>query len=148
MRIYLDVCCLNRPFDDQSQERIRLESEAVKLVLDLVAKDLHAWISSEAVEYEVSRHPNEEQRTNVQVLVAQASERLSLDTQAATRAAQLQSAGIPPMDAVHLAVAERHGCDVFLTTDDTLLRRVARLGKRLELRVANPVQWIAEVLEP
>ncbi|MBE2197400.1 MAG: hypothetical protein IAE79_02240 [Anaerolinea sp.] len=27
MRVYLDVCCLNRPFDDQSQERIQLEAE-------------------------------------------------------------------------------------------------------------------------
>ena len=32
--IYLDVCCLNRPFDDQTQERIRLESEAVLLTTD------------------------------------------------------------------------------------------------------------------
>jgi hypothetical protein len=31
LRIYLDACCLNRPFDDQTQERIRLESEAVLL---------------------------------------------------------------------------------------------------------------------
>jgi hypothetical protein len=33
-RIYLDVCCLNRPFDDQCQERIRLESEAILLILE------------------------------------------------------------------------------------------------------------------
>lgn len=28
MRIYLDNCCFNRPFDDQKQLRIRLEAEA------------------------------------------------------------------------------------------------------------------------
>jgi len=28
MRIYLDNCCFNRPYDDQSQPRIRLETEA------------------------------------------------------------------------------------------------------------------------
>jgi hypothetical protein len=27
--LYLDICCLKRPFDDQAQPRIRLESEAV-----------------------------------------------------------------------------------------------------------------------
>ena len=32
-RIYLDVCCLNRPFDDQSQPRIRLESETILIIL-------------------------------------------------------------------------------------------------------------------
>jgi len=36
VRIYLDVCCLNRPFDDQTQDRIHLESEAVILILKRV----------------------------------------------------------------------------------------------------------------
>ena len=148
MRVYLDVCCLNRPFDDQSQDRIRLESEAVKLVFDLIAKGRYTWVSSEAVEFELSRHPNEERRTSLQVLIAQANERLTLDRDATARASVLQSARILPMDAVHLALAERNGCGVFLTTDDTLLHRAARLGKELQLRVANPVQWITEALRP
>jgi hypothetical protein len=29
MVLYLDVCCLKRPFDDQAQPRIRIETEAV-----------------------------------------------------------------------------------------------------------------------
>jgi hypothetical protein len=33
MRIYVDMCCLKRPFDDQSQPRIRLDSEAVLALL-------------------------------------------------------------------------------------------------------------------
>lgn len=33
LQIYLDVCCLNRPFDDQRQDRVRLESEAILLIL-------------------------------------------------------------------------------------------------------------------
>jgi hypothetical protein len=32
-KIYLDTCCLNRPFDDETQDRIRLEAEAVGLIL-------------------------------------------------------------------------------------------------------------------
>jgi len=28
MRIYLDNCCYNRPFDDQNQLSVRLETEA------------------------------------------------------------------------------------------------------------------------
>jgi len=34
MKIYLATCCLNRPFDDQRQPRVRLESEAVTLILE------------------------------------------------------------------------------------------------------------------
>ena len=33
-KIYLDVCCLNRPFDAQSQPRIRLETEVTTEVLE------------------------------------------------------------------------------------------------------------------
>jgi hypothetical protein len=38
MKIYLDICCFNRPFDDQSQLRIKLESEAkLKIQTDIQA---------------------------------------------------------------------------------------------------------------
>ncbi len=33
MDIYLDNCCFNRPFDDQTSLRIHLESEAIKAIL-------------------------------------------------------------------------------------------------------------------
>ncbi|MEK8020003.1 MAG: hypothetical protein VSS75_024280 [Candidatus Parabeggiatoa sp.] len=35
-RVYLDVCALSRPFDDQRQVRIQLESSAVTLILEHV----------------------------------------------------------------------------------------------------------------
>ena len=57
MRIYLDVCCLNRPFDDQTQDRIHLESEAVILILKRVRSGNWEWISSEAVDFEVRQTP-------------------------------------------------------------------------------------------
>ena len=58
MRIYLDVCCLNRPFDDQTQDRIHLESEAVILILKRVRSGNWEWISSEAVDFEVRQTPD------------------------------------------------------------------------------------------
>jgi hypothetical protein len=48
-RIYLDVCCLNRPFDDQTQDRVHLEAEAVILILTHCQAGEWEWISSEAV---------------------------------------------------------------------------------------------------
>jgi hypothetical protein len=38
IRIYLDTCCFNRPFDDQIQARVRAETEAVRLILKAVAR--------------------------------------------------------------------------------------------------------------
>ena len=36
MRIYLDCCCLQRPLDDQTQPRIKVEAEAVLAILSSV----------------------------------------------------------------------------------------------------------------
>ena len=51
MRAYMDVCRLNRPFDDQTQDRIRIESEAVLAILNRCMDD---WIlvGSEVIDYE------------------------------------------------------------------------------------------------
>ena len=38
MKVYLDVCCLNRPYDDQTQDRVHLECEAVLLILSRLDK--------------------------------------------------------------------------------------------------------------
>lgn len=38
MRIYLDNCCYNRPFDDQSQIRIALESQAKLYIQRLIVE--------------------------------------------------------------------------------------------------------------
>lgn len=45
--IYLDLCCLNRPFDDQHQPRVRLEAEAVLGLVQLAKRDELRLIGSE-----------------------------------------------------------------------------------------------------
>ena len=53
--IYLDVCCLNRPFDDQAQARIHLEAEAVLVILNQCQAGHLTWISSDVVTLEIER---------------------------------------------------------------------------------------------
>lgn len=71
MRVYLDVCCLNRPFDDQSQPRVRLETQAVLLVLENFSSRKWEWVGSEMVLYEINRNPNVEVRQQVLLLASQ-----------------------------------------------------------------------------
>ena len=49
MKIYFDACCLNRPFDDQRQPRIRLEAEAISLILQKLHQREWEWVGSEAL---------------------------------------------------------------------------------------------------
>jgi hypothetical protein len=60
------------------------------------------------------------------------------------RGETLERAGFADFDALHLACAERAGVDVFLTTDDRLLKRANRLAVELRVRVENPATWVRE----
>lgn len=142
--IYLDVCCLNRPFDDQAQDRIRLEAEAVMLVLRRVTTGEWQWIGSEVVGYEVDRTPDPHRRSRVRALAATASEVVRMDDVTAARAGALEALGLDALDALHVACAERGGAEVLLTTDDRLVRRAARAGGALRVRVANVLTWLGE----
>jgi predicted nucleic acid-binding protein len=147
MRVYLDVCCLNRPFDDQAQDRIRLESEAVVLILGHLEAKEWQWISSEAVELEITQTSDEERRTRIQLLVSHVDETVRIEAGEVARAQELQKLGFHGADALHLACAESGTTDVFLTTDDRLLRLATRISENLRVQVANPLAWLAKVAE-
>lgn len=148
MRIYLDVCCLNRCFDDQHQARIRFEAEAVTLILDRIDAGHDEWLVSPIMESEIRRTPDSERREKVTALLEHATERIPWTPEIAAAGKAFAQRGLPAMDALHVAAAEGGRCDVLLTTDDVLLRRCAALDPRPQVAVKNPVQWISEVLEP
>jgi predicted nucleic acid-binding protein len=145
LRLYLDACCLNRLTDDQSQARVRNEAEAVEGILHLVREGRATWVSSTALEIEISRNPDAERRQDVAALLTFSYEVVVPRSRAAERAAFLQKLGFGTFDALHLASAEQGQADVFLTTDDGLLRRAARYSNELRIRVQNPVSWYQKV---
>src|SRR3712207_3798027 len=102
MRVYLDVCCLNRPFDDQTQDRIRLEAEAVILILRHLEAKQWQWIGSEAVELEITQTPDQERRTRIQLLASQIDESVRIESRQVARAQELQELGFHSVDALHL----------------------------------------------
>jgi len=104
MLIYLDVCCLNRPFDDQTQERIRLEAEAVLLILERCQAGTWQLLGSEAVEYEVSRIPDVERRRKVFHLASIARVKQVVSEAVQTRAEELERLGFTALDALHIPV--------------------------------------------
>ncbi len=142
--VYLDACCLNRPFDNQAQDRIRLESEAVLLILDHVQRGEWRWVGSEVLSFEVARNPDPERKRRVQVLVSSASGSVSLDDRVEQRGAELEAMGFGAFDALHVASAESAQVDVFLTTDDALVRLARRSEDRIRVRVENPLAWLKE----
>ena len=126
MKLYLDVCCLNRPFDDQLQNRVRLEAEAVLSILELAGSGALEIIGSDIIDDELSQMPDNERREKVGLLLTLASSHISLTSAIERRAMELAEWNIAPLDALHLASAEGAQADYFLTTDDDLLRKAGR----------------------
>ena len=137
---------MNRLTDDQSQARVRNEADAVEGILRLVREGQATWVSSTALEIEISRNPDVDRRHDVAALLAFSNEVVVPLPRSAERAAFLQKLGFDTFDALHLASAEQGQADVFLTTDDGLLRRAARYSDELRIRVQNPVSWYEEVV--
>lgn len=126
-RVYLDVCALCRPFDDQSQIRIRLETEAVQLILSHVRTGNLSLVVSPVHDAEIAAIDDPAERIHLQVMLQQVGYYLPLDlSQARQRAEVLVHQGLGPADAAHLACAEQVEAD-FVTCDDRLVRQCRRV---------------------
>lgn len=147
MRIYLDVCCLNRPFDDHVQDRVRLESEAVLTILSHSQTENWLLLSSEVVDIEISKIPDNDRRHKVSILSAMPHSYIVIDDEIERRALELEKLGFRSFDALHIACAEKGGADVLLTTDDNLLRKALQKSDVLKIRLENPVKWLMEVIK-
>lgn len=145
MKIYLDVCCLNRPFDDQQQEKIRLEAEAVALVIRRFRRRGWVWLSSPAVRYEIERTPDFQRRALLIAMVAEASEEVPLSSEVVVHARKLKEEGFHRLDALHLSFGILGKADVFLSTDERLIKKARKSLLQLPFPVVNPVSWFCEV---
>lgn len=148
MKIYLDVCCLNRPFDDQSQDRVHMETEAIEAILNHIDSRRWTWIGSDVLVVEINHMPDEERKADVVRLMDGISRMIEVTAGLENRAHQLEGFGLDAMDALHVACAEEGRADVLLTTDDRLERICRKHQAELRVRVANPWKWLAEVLGP
>jgi len=146
IKIYLDVCCLNRPFDDQTQDRIRLETEAIVTILKYVELEKILLINSDAIFYEISKIPNLERKEKVFSLISKAQIYIEFNQKILDRAKEIQKLGIKSYDALHVACAEEAESDIFLTTDDKLLKKLKKNELKIKVKVNNPLNWIIGVI--
>jgi len=147
MKIYLDVCCLNRPFDEQIQDRIHIESESILIILSHCLSRKWQMVGSEVVDIEISLIPDSERKHKVSILSSIAQSKIIIDKKTENRAIELENLGFKPFDAMHIACAEKGKVNVLLTTDDSLLRIALRNGMRLKVTIKNPVKWLMEVMK-
>lgn len=139
MRVYLDNRCLNRPFDDQSQARIRLEAEAKLDIQDRIQRGALELAWSYMVDYENQANPFEERREAIQKWCAHAAVDIEESPDILKMARGFAKKGMRSKDALHIACAIAAECDHFLTTDDELLKRGRDVA---EIAVVNPTAFV------
>ncbi len=123
MRVYLDNCSFNRPFDDQTQPRIRLETEAKLCIQSSVQAGTLELAWSYVLDFENTANPFDDRRTAIERWKGQATLDVGETDEVLQTAKQLASLGLKSKDALHLACAMAGGANYFVTTDDAILNR-------------------------
>ena len=140
MRIYLDNCCYNRPYDDQMQLRISLETQAKLFIQDLIRRNQIELAASYMLIYENEQNPYEMKKYAIQSFVQDnTSIYIGYDRSEEINviASQIAATGIKAKDAIHVASAILASCDCFLTTDIRLLKYQSEQISLLLLRQLN-----------
>lgn len=106
MFIYLDTCCLNRPYDDQSQPRIQLEAAAVLAILERVTAGDVQLASSSVLQFEIHRIADQTRRNGILHFLSYSSSYQPLTTEIEQRGILLNKLGFKRLDALHLATAK------------------------------------------
>lgn len=148
MLVYCDTNVYCRPLDDQSQPRIRTETEAFLDILERVERNEIALVGSDILIAEVSRISSVPKRSLVELYLAHCTRHIPASIQIAQIADELvKHAQIKPKDAFHIASACCGHVRYFLTCDDRVTSKsklVSKLTKRLGFGVTilNPLEFL------
>ena len=142
MKIYLDNCCFNRPFDDQSQLRIRLEAEAKLQIQEDVRSGTYELVWSYILDYENNKNPFRERRERIATWRSYSKIDVEEDAEIIQIATNIMSHRIKQMDAMHIACAIKANTDYFLTTDDGLIKKATQIQR---IHIIDPIDFIREI---
>ncbi|MBD3253895.1 MAG: PIN domain-containing protein [Candidatus Lokiarchaeota archaeon] len=144
MMVYLDVCCWNRPFDDQTQEKIHLETEAILIIL---SSDRWELVGSDIVDFEISKIPDIERKKKVELLAQKVLKKQKISADLIKRAKNIEQKGIKPLDALHIASAEFLQSDYMITTDADIVKKYQNNKDFFtKIKIFNPILFLTEVL--
>ncbi len=130
---------LCRPFDDQTYLRIRLETEAVNLILSKVKNGEYVLVVSPIHREEIKAISETFERIDLQERLKTLGKSIKVDLASARkRAEELCDLNFGVVDAAHIAFAEQSGAE-FISCDDSLIKRCSR--HNINIWCGNPVAF-------
>ena len=142
MRIYLDMCCYNRPYDDQSQLRVAMEAQSKLYIQNLIKDKQIELVSSYMLRYECNNNPFEMRRNTILNFIDQyAASFVDVDRRAEieAKANEIMKTGVKFKDACHVASAIYAKCEYFISTDIRLLKFDTD-----EIKMVTPIEFVTE----
>jgi predicted nucleic acid-binding protein len=143
LKVYLDNCCFNRPYDDQTYLSISIETQAKLHIQDMIRNGSLELISSYILDFENSENPFAMRRKTISdFLEYNTSIYVSDNLKSAIEkmAEDIKKTGIKHKDACHVACAIMANADYFISTDYRLLKY-----KTGDIKMMNPVEFIREL---
>lgn len=140
MRIYLDSCSYNRPYDDQSQMRIHLETQAKLHIQDMIRQNQIELVTSYVLDYENSNNRSIQKRMAIEKFMKEYATLYVSNrhiSQIAEIADSIMETGIKEKDSYHVACALMAECNYFVTTDDRLLKYQSK-----RIKLVTPGEFI------
>ena len=144
MKVYLDMCSIQRPLDSHDDVRVATEAQAVVGVLRLCELGQVTLVGSDALRFELEKNPHPVRKDYAAAVLSKAAAFAATDQDVEARAREFEATGMKPLDALHLASAVEAGADFFCTCDDRLLKR-AREVETGRTRVVSPLELVVEV---
>ena len=139
-KIYLDNCCYNRPFDDQSQMKIHLETVAKLHIQSQIKKGEYFLVWSYIMDYENSLNPYKDKCLAIMPWRNIAYQNIECENESILNFAErLAPMGIRTFDALHIACAVYAKCDFYITVDRKLLNKSVD-----DIKIINPIDFIIE----
>lgn len=140
LKIYLDNCCYNRPFDNQKDLAIQEETQAKMFIQSLVKYKAVELVYSSISVKEISDSPFEENSRSILDFIENNAKyyvsKDNIDT-AVSLTEEIMRTGIKLKDASHTACAIVANCDYLITTDKRLLKY-----KDNRIKIINPIEFL------
>ena len=140
MKVYLDNCCYNRPYDDQNNLSISLETQAKLLIQSLIKNKSLELASSFILDYENSCNPYIDRKNTIsRFLNDNTTDYIGSDKseEVINKAETVMATGVKMKDSCHIVCAEMMNCDYLLTTDKRMLKYKGSIVKLL-----NPIEFL------
>ncbi len=138
--IYMDLCCFNRPFDEQSQTIVHLETEAKLSLQERIIRQTIDLVWSFMLTYENHANPNSAIRESIALWQGYAVTTVRPHPTIYATAQELMTTyRIDQKDAIHCACAIFAECDIFLTVDKKLLKNIKQDSR---LKTLNPLDFL------